>query len=451
MKSKTVFECTECGAEYPRWMGRCSNCGAWNSLEEKTVLEHESKAAKQLLSSSSVDLISLGDIKVDNASRIATKMMELDGVLSGGLIDRQVILISGEPGVGKSTLLLQMLVNLNKQGMKCIYVSGEESASQVAARAQRLFALKDYQDMKFLGGGSIQALLGNLDKENPQVVVVDSIQTVFDEGVSGLPGSLTQVKAATSALVRAAKSEGFILIIVGHINKAGTIAGPKALEHLVDTVLTFEGDSDNDYRMLRAVKNRFGNTGEVGLFLMGEGGLLDAGSTYGFFTENEEGSIGAARTLVLEGNRPLLVEVQALTNPTVFAYPKRVSEGLSMSRLQLVCAILDRFADSKLGNKDVYLRTAGNYPLKQVAGDMSVAAAILSSVKGRTLDNSSLFLGEMNLSGKFHLAPLVLSKMQSHITKLGVKTVYAPTTFKEIKGVKQVKVASAADLLRYLS
>jgi DNA repair protein RadA/Sms len=434
----TVYVCEVCGAEYSKWQGKCNSCNSWNSLVEKQQIAKEVRASKQILGDNA-ELTNLGAVQASGKqARLQTGFVEMDGVLGGGFVDEQVVLLSGEPGVGKSTLLLQIIVNLSKAGKKTLYVSGEESASQVAGRAARLFPKKDYEDVQFLASPGVNSLVNKIEDIKPEFVVVDSIQTIYDESLSSLPGSLAQVKSCTSALVRAAKSAGFILVLVGHITKEGEIAGPKALEHLVDTILQFEGESEGQYRVLRALKNRFGSTGEVGLFLMAEAGLQDMKPEDSLFGGGAEDAVGAAKTLVLEGNRPIVVQVQALTNTTVFAYPKRVAEGVSIARLQLICAILDRFAGTRLGDKDVYVRTAGGYNLRNATSDLAVAAAIISSVNSKSIEGDTLYIGEVSLSGKVFTNSTVLSRLGS-IEKMGISKIFSSSKpDKAGKGVKSV-------------
>ncbi len=443
-----MYVCEVCGSEYSKWQGKCSSCGEWNTLVEKAVVAKEVRASKQILSDNA-ELINLGDAKTSEKNRLVTGFQELDGVLGGGFVDEQVVLLSGEPGVGKSTLLLQILINLSKQGKQCLYVSGEESAGQVAGRASRLFPKSDYAGVQFLASPGVNSLVAKIEDLKPEFVVVDSIQTIFDESLSSLPGSLAQVKSCTSALVRAAKTFGFMLVIVGHITKEGEIAGPKVLEHLVDTILQFEGESEGEYRVLRALKNRFGSTGEVGLFVMSGNGLKDMQPEDNLFDGGSADAVGAAKTMVLEGNRPIIVQVQALTNTTVFAYPKRVAEGLSVARLQLICAILDRFAGTKLGDKDVYVRTAGGYNLRSAVSDLAVAAAIISSVNSKPIAGDTLYIGEISLSGRVNFPNLFVDKL-AKLSKLGIAKVVANLASKAGKPKLQQaqRVGELAELLK---
>lgn len=413
-------------------------------MEEKAVVQREIKATRSLIIGEN-NVEKLGDVNDTNEKRISTTFSEVDLILNGGIVDNQVILISGEPGIGKSTLLLQILVEMSKQGLNCLYASGEESLGQVTNRAARIYPQKDYQDVQFLLSSSLGPLLNQINNVNPDIVVVDSIQTMFDETVAGLPGSLSQVKASTSALVSTAKSQSFRLVIVGHINKDGEIAGPKVLEHLVDTVIRFEGEREGSYRLVRVLKNRFGTTGEVGLLEMSGAGLKDADLEKGVFSGDGESAVGAVKTLVLEGNRPIVVQVQALTNKTVFPYPKRVAEGVSISRLQLICAILDRFAGTKLGDQDVYVRTAGGYDLDATTSDLAIAAAILSSIKQVDVMPGDLFVGELSLGGKVVLPSIVAGKLKN-LEKYGVKRVFTNNSAIDLKKVSLEVVRSLKEL-----
>jgi len=446
MKQKVKYVCSECGTEHPKWMGQCSGCGAWSTLEEQQVLAKETKTAKRILGESSA-VQKLGKINVKNVKRLKTGFDEVDSALAGGLIPDQVVLFSGEPGVGKSTLLLQVAVDVSQSGQLALYASGEESASQIVNRAERLFQKKEYKDVEFVAAPGVHGLVGQIEALKPQFVIVDSIQTMYDESLSSLPGSLSQIKSCTSVLVNAAKQLGFILVLVGHINKEGSIAGPKVLEHLVDTVLQLEGERDGEYRILRVLKNRFGSTGEVGILVMTETGLADMDGSHNIFAGAAEDTIGGAKTLVVEGNRPIIVQVQALTNSTVFAYPKRVAEGLPVSRLQLICAILERFTDVRLADKDVYIRTAGGYRLSDPSTDLAVAAAIISSMKNAKIPQDSLFVGEISLGGKTSIPSAIRNKLDV-VARQNISNIILPKT-KFPAGLKgKVGVEQIADVAR---
>jgi DNA repair protein RadA/Sms len=430
-------------------MGQCNSCGEWNTLEESQISAVEKRAAKMVLVDAAVST-KLSSGGVDFRQRVSTPFNELNDVLGGGFVEDQVILLAGEPGIGKSTLLLQLAVDLKAKNKSVVYVSGEESVSQVGRRANRLFSgeVERYEDIDFMGSLGVGSLIASFDAQKPEFVIIDSIQTMFDETLSSLPGSLAQVKSCTSKLVSAAKSIGFVLVLVGHINKDGGIAGPKVLEHLVDTVLNFEGEREADYRLVRVAKNRFGSTGEVGLLIMTEAGLIDLNSEYNIF-DSGENSPGVARTLVVEGNRPLVLEVQALVTSTVFPYPKRVAEGMPISRLQLICAILDKYAKLNLGDKDVYVRTTGGYSLKGTESDLAIAAAIISSMKSKAYSPNEVFVGELSLGGSVSVSGRIASKFGA-LGKFGMSGVFAPWR-KPVKGIDikpMFKVSAIKSLLK---
>ncbi len=424
-KQKTVYVCENCGNQENKWLGRCPQCGEWNTFEEEQVVENTGKALRAASGGAQPTIKSLSSIDISTQKRFVSGSGEFDLVLGGGFVPGQVILFSGEPGIGKSTLLLQTTIEANKSNLKPLYISAEESESQVAGRAARLFKHQEYEDVSFLAANELGVITAALQSGKYNFVVLDSIQTIYDANLSSLPGTLTQIKTCSSTLIEVAKRENIILVLVGHINKEGNIAGPKVLEHLVDAVLQLEGERSGEYRLLRSLKNRFGPTGEVGLFTMVESGLADMNEMASVLSGSNEAAVGTAKTVSLEGNRAILIEVQALTNETVFAYPKRVAEGISVSRLQLICAILDRFAGAKLGSKDVYVRTAGGYKLQSPIADLAIAAAILSSIKKKQLAADSIYVGELSLSGKIYLSKTQASKLKS-LSKYGVKSIFAP-------------------------
>jgi DNA repair protein RadA/Sms len=405
---KQVYVCSNCGNESPKWVGKCGACGEWNTYVEFKVQKLE-ELADEARSSEEVEVFKLQEVVSKPLTRMATGSEEFDRVLGGGLVSAQVVLISGEPGVGKSTLLMQLTHHFSTSGHNVVYVAGEESPQQIAMRAQRLFP-GDKWDIDLISEPNLDSVIPRLAALRPQLVIVDSIQTVFTRQVSGVAGGLSQIKACTAELVRAAKRNGYVLVIVGHINKSGVVAGPKVLEHLVDTVLQFEGDGEFNYRLLRSDKNRFGPAAEVGIFSMGEKGLQDMNQNDLLFTSGEEGSVGVAKTVQWEGSRPVVVEVQALVQDTVFPYPKRVAEGVPLNRVQLIAAILDKYLKVKLVTKDIYVRTVNNYKLNSAQTDMAIAAAIISSAKGVTVSSGTVFVGELGLNGHFKLATVLAER-----------------------------------------
>jgi len=412
-KDKTIFICSNCGHNEPKWTGKCRMCGEWDTFVEEEVIQEEQKALGSVVSENREVLKLNKDI--DDTKRIQTEFKELDRVLGGGLVNDEVILLSGDPGIGKSTILLQLTQKLSKN-KSILYVSAEESVNQVSLRAKRLFK-KDF-DIDFLGNGQVDLILKSADKLHSDIVIVDSVQTIYDSDSSSLPGSLSQVKASVSKLVYYAKSKNKILILIGHITKEGSVAGPKVLEHLVDCVLQLEGHQNHEYRVLRSLKNRFGSTGEVGLFKMTSDGLIDDPDGATLFTlGSDKPESGVAKTMIIEGSRPIFVDVQALVNKTVYAYPKRVSEGLSSQRSQLITAILENQKVVSLADKDVYLRTSGGYKIKDFSYvDLAIAASIYSSSKNKKVDSSMVFVGEVSLNGKI-TTPSFLERYFDEILK----------------------------------
>lgn len=445
-KSKQVYVCSNCGADSPRWMGKCPSCGEWNTLEEKTLLVKETKVSQMLVGDQG--LVKLGNVDVTQNKKVTTTFSELDVALGGGLVDGQVVLVSGEPGIGKSTLLLQLAVNISQQGIKCLYVSGEESAQQVSGRAARIYPKGEYKELQFLLTSTVDKVFATLQDNDFDLVIFDSIQTISDDDVVGVPGGMAQVKAVAAKMVSLAKQSDFRLLIVGHINKDGDIAGPKVLEHLVDTVLRFEGERDGLYRVVRAVKNRFGGTGEVGILEMTGVGMRDVDLAQGVFAGGGEGEVGAVKTVAFEGNRPIVVQVQALVGRTVFPYPKRVAEGVPISRLQLICAILERYAKISLTEYDVYVRTAGGYSLESATSDLAVAAAIVSAFHQLPVGPDVLCVGELGLSGRLFLPNMYHDRLKS-VSKYGIKRLVSVAGL-ILKGVKLLPVGYVGEIVSAL-
>ena len=446
-KSRKVYTCENCGNQETKWMGKCSNCGEWNTFVEQIIAAKQAQTARAVLESASTEVMKLSSVDPESLTRLPTFSSEFNLVLNGGFVQNQVILFSGEPGIGKSTLLLQTAVGMTNKDVSALYVSAEESASQVAGRAHRIFGEDRLEKLDFLSTGSLAQIMGQMTSGKYKLVVIDSIQTIFDDNLSSLPGSLTQIKSCASSLVSLAKQTDLVLILVGHINKDGNIAGPKALEHLVDSVLQLEGERSGQYRILRSLKNRFGTTGEVGIFNMAEEGMRDVSPEDNVLAGSTEDEVGIAKTIAIEGNRPLLVEVQALTNKTVYAYPKRVAEGLSTARLQLITAILERFAKVDLSDVDIYVRVTGGYKLSSPSSDLGIAAAILSSLKNKKLEAPAAFVGELSLSGKLYLSQQLRNKLGS-ASKLGVEKLFTPGKVKKSRSFKHVQVERLGELLK---
>ncbi|MDA3046307.1 DNA repair protein RadA [Campylobacter sp. VBCF_06 NA8] len=398
-KSKsTLFECQHCGNQQSRWLGKCPDCGAWDSFVElkaeqiKTLKEIEKLEQKKGASGAKA----IDEIQIEDVVRIDTKDAELNLVLGGGLVEGSLVLIGGSPGIGKSTLLLKIAANLASPNSPALYVSGEESASQIKMRADRLGAIN--KNLFLLTEINLNTILDEISSKNYKSVIIDSIQTLYSDKISSAPGSVTQVREITFELMRLAKERGISIFIIGHITKEGSIAGPRILEHMVDVVLYFEGDASKELRILRGFKNRFGSTSEVGIFEMSEKGLISAKDVASkFFTRTKPAS-GSAITVTMEGSRALVVEIQALVCES--SYPKRSATGYDKNRLDMLLALLDRKLEIGLGGYDVFVNVIGGVKISETACDLAVVAAIVSSFKNRPLSKESAFIGEVSLNGE---------------------------------------------------
>ncbi len=396
MRQKTYFSCTECGCQSPKWLGKCPDCGAWNSmLEEQKSLS--SAHGGKILSAKSV-AIPIGEVPPQAETRMSCGISELDRVLGGGLVPGSLVLIGGDPGIGKSTLLLQAMHHLALDGA-VLYVSGEESASQTRLRGERLGVYG--RQLLVLAENSLEEIINQLDRLKPRAVVVDSIQTVWTESLESAPGSVTQVRESAGRLMMFAKGSGIPVFIVGHVTKDGAIAGPRVLEHIVDTVLYFEGDRGHPYRILRAVKNRFGSTNEIGVFEMKSGGLDEVSNPSELFlSERPIDAPGSVVTASLEGTRTLLVEIQALVTASTYGTPRRTSIGVDSNRLALLVAVLEKKAGLHLGGQDIFLNVAGGARLNEPATDLAMMLAVASSHLDRPVPNQTIVFGEVGLAGE---------------------------------------------------
>jgi DNA repair protein RadA/Sms len=399
-KNKSQFICQNCGTVAPRWSGKCEGCGQWNTLVEERADSGVGAApgARKMQSGHAVELVAL-DGAIDEAPRLSTGLAELDRVTGGGFVPGSALLVGGDPGIGKSTLLTQAAAALAKQGHKVVYVSGEEAVAQVRLRARRLDAIEE--NIGLAAETSVENILATLRTgPPPALVIVDSIQTLWTDTVESAPGSVTQVRASAQAMIRYAKKYGTIVVLVGHVTKDGQIAGPRVVEHMVDAVLYFEGEGGHHFRILRGVKNRFGPTDEIGVFEMSDGGLREvANPSELFLGERNANAPGAAVFAGMEGTRPVLVEIQALVAPSTLGTPRRAVVGWDTSRLSMVLAVLEAHCGVRLGQHDVYLNVAGGYRISEPAADMAVAAALVSSLAGVPLPAQSVYFGEISLSG----------------------------------------------------
>lgn len=449
-KAKSRFVCQNCGTSFAKWAGRCENCGEWNTLVEQIVEDAaSSKAAlsRGAASGKKLDAVSIKDIiPSDSASRLATSFPDLDHVLGGGILLGSVNLLAGQPGIGKSTLLMQICSAVASTGHKVLYVSGEESAGQVKLRALRLGASSD--QLHFASSTSGNDIAKTVESAEYDLVVVDSIQTLSLTEISSAPGTVSQVSNCGNLIIRAAKNSNTAVVIVGHVTKDGALAGPKILEHLVDVVLNFEGDRYGGFKTVRAVKNRFGATNELAIFEMAERGLVEVKNPSEALLSERQNTDGSIILATIEGTRPLLVEIQALVNPTSFGYPKRTASGFDLNRLNLLVAVLEKRTKLKLGDKDIFLNVVGGIRLNDSAADLAVCMAIASAAAARKLSSDFVVFGEVGLGGEIR-SVLSPDRRIAEAKKLGFSHALAPAAIKD-KFVLPVKSLRAA-LLEYLN
>lgn len=450
VKTKTVYLCSNCGYDSPKWLGKCPACGEWNSFVEEKIGVSKSKSGRGALVKSSAP-VKLSEIVTSNEQRIRMPSEELNRVLGGGLVTGSLTLIGGEPGIGKSTLLLQNILSIRNR--KILYVSGEESASQLKLRADRLGKLSD--NTYILCETGLEAIFTQLENIEPDLVVIDSIQTICSSEIESAAGSVSQVRECASSLLRFAKESDVPVILVGHINKDGAIAGPKVLEHIVDTVLQFEGDRQYLFRILRSIKNRFGSTSEIGIYEMVQKGLREVKNPSEMLLSDnrEEEMSGIAIGVTIEGARPFLVEVQALVSSAAYGTPQRAVTGFDQRRLNMLLAVLEKRARFKLGQKDVFLNMAGGIKIIDPAIDLAVVAAVMSSNFDLTIPRRTAFVGEVGLSGEIRTVTRIEQRV-SEAQKLGFETIYIPCG--NLKGVKDkfsikiIEVSKVTDMFRSL-
>ncbi len=447
MKFRTVFVCQKCGYEAAKWAGKCPDCGEWNSLVEEVKAQESKKPAARTRSFTqfSSEVIKLAESKAVREERIATHIGEFDRLLSGGLVKGQLTLLAGAPGIGKSTLMLQVAAQLS-QTHKVLYISGEESVNQISGRAQRLGVKGD--NIFLLCETDIQKIVEQVENISPEVLILDSIQTVYHPEFTSSAGTVAQVRECTAELVRLCKPKGIITFVLGHVTKDGELAGPKILEHMVDSVLYFDTEKDNVLRLLRPHKNRFGSTGEIGLFKMTGHGLesVDNPSEYFSQSSRDKALKGRAYSLVLEGSRPLLAEVQALVSPTHYPYPRRVVTGVDLNRCLVLFAALEKHIGLPLDNKDIYVSLAGGVKLKDPALDLAVCAAVISSCKEIAIPFDQVFMAEVGILGQAAKVPLIDRRLEE-AQRLGfAKAFCAPVTKQEKEKLSKLTVAEITDL-----
>jgi DNA repair protein RadA/Sms len=447
-KKKSKFVCQECGYETPKWMGRCPGCGSWNSMVE----EQESKGGWQsapVRVRKSQTAVPITKVEGFNQPRFETGIREYNRVLGGGLVPGSLILVGGDPGIGKSTLLLQSSHALASQGRKVLYVSGEESTEQIRLRADRLGSL--HEELSVLSETDLTVIEDVLNGDPPDLLVIDSIQTMYHPDITSAPGSVAQVRECTGLLMRFAKERGIAVVIVGHVTKSGAIAGPRMLEHMVDTVLYFEGERHHSFRILRAVKNRFGSTNEMGVFEMKEHGLAEVDNPSEIFLEGRPvGVSGTAVTASLEGSRPILVELQALVATTNFPSPKRMATGIDHNRVTMMIAVLEKRLGFVLQNQDAYLNVVGGLRLNEPAIDLAVVMALASSFRDVPLGKHDLYLGEVGLTGEVRAVSRIEQRVRE-AQKMGFHRVFYPAKnsrgWNPPKGMKLIGVSSVQEVL----
>lgn len=427
----SVFFCQSCGYESTKWMGQCPACKEWNTMVEEVIDKKITVTHKQI---TELQVSKLNDVQSSSEERLDTHIKELNRVLGGGIVPGSLVLVGGDPGIGKSTLLLQTCRSLSDQHTSVLYISGEESLQQIKMRADRIGTFSD--DMMLLCETNLDLIQGVIEERRPQVVVVDSIQTMFRENVNSAPGSVSQVREATSVLMRLAKERGIAIFVVGHVTKEGTVAGPRVLEHMVDTVLYFEGDRYAAYRILRAVKNRFGSTNEIGVFEMCQTGLREVPNPSEYMLAGKpQNASGSIVVCTMEGTRPLLVEIQALVCHSAFGMPRRTAAGVDYNRVNLLMAVLEKTVGVKLADQDAYINIAGGMKISEPAVDLGLVLSIISSFRNRPIAEDVICFGEVGLSGEVRSVNMVEQRI-AEARKLGFKQCILPKVC--MKNIQQV-------------
>lgn len=449
-RTKLQYHCQACGSIAPKWTGQCPDCQAWNTLTEMAMVANKRSSNSVGYAGQISDIKNLNEVISENFDRIDTRLAELDRVLGGGLVVGSVVLIGGDPGIGKSTLLLQCIANIAREE-KVLYVTGEESLQQVSMRAKRL-GVGDLP-MPLLAETEVDRIILTANKLKPKIMVIDSIQTIYTETLPGAPGVVSQVRESAQRLVQFSKQSGTALFLVGHVNKEGAIAGPRVLEHMVDTVLYFEGQSDQRYRLLRACKNRFGAVNELGIFAMTEQGLKGVSNPSAIFLSKgiETGS-GSVVTVTWEGTRPMLIEVQALVDESKLANPRRVTVGYEPNRLAMLLAVLNRHCGLFMHDQDVFLNMVGGVKINETAADLSVLMAVISSFQNKKIDNKTIIFGEVGLGGEIRPAQAGLERIKE-AQKHGFERALVPLANKpkkEIAGIEVKAVSNLKEAVEYL-
>lgn len=444
-KIQTIYGCSQCGAQFPKWSGRCLDCGAWSSLKEETIDQKNMEKKKQKISPAKT--IDLNEIKTEKENRIKTNISELDRVLGGGIVPGSLILLSGEPGIGKSTIVAQIANAIQKNNL-VFYASGEESAFQIKARLERLKC--ETKNTKFLNETNVEKIISAAEQENPVLLIIDSIQTIYSSQVEAEAGNISQIRASAAQFLEIAKQKDIAVILIGHITKDGSIAGPKSLEHIVDTVIQLEIENTHNYRILRTTKNRFGSTNELGVFEMTGDGFKEIKNTSAIFLEtNEEKISGSVISCIMEGTRPFMVEIQALVTKTVFGYPQRKASGFDLNRLQVLSAVLTKRAGVNLANQDIILNAVGGLKINDPALDLAACLAITSSLLNQVIDRKTIILGEVGLGGEIRN----VSKLEQRLKeaeKLGFNKAIIPSVDIKSDKIKLIKIKNIPEAIKQL-
>ena len=449
---KIVFFCQECGYESAKWMGQCPGCKAWNTFVEEPVSTVKKSTGAAARLTGRAEPMLLKDIRLDEDERKTTEIGELDRVLGGGIVPGSLVLVGGDPGIGKSTLLLQVCRNLSQDGNSVLYISGEESLGQIRLRANRIGTFND--KMQLLCETNLDTVRQVMERLKPEVAIIDSIQTMFSEEVGSAPGSVSQVRESTNVLMQIAKGLGITIFIVGHVTKEGNVAGPRVLEHMVDTVLYFEGDRHASYRILRAVKNRFGSTNEIGVFEMKESGLQEVSNPSEYLLDGRpENASGCVVACSMEGTRPILVEIQALVCQSNFGIPRRTAVGTDFNRVNLLMAVLEKKVGLHLASSDAYVNIAGGMKMTEPAIDLGICLAIVSSVKDIVIPDGLMAFGEIGLSGEVRAVSMAGQRVKE-AKKLGFDTVILPevcrSSVEKTEGIRLVFVKRIQDAISYI-
>ena len=446
---KTTFFCQNCGHEENKWLGQCPMCKEWNTFVEESVSFAKTSVAKQM---KEADVVLLKDVETNQEDRIQTEIKELDRVLGGGIVPGSLVLVGGDPGIGKSTLLLQVCQKLGELKKQILYISGEESLKQIKLRANRMGEFSG--DIYLFCETNLEVIRAVIEKRKPEVVIIDSIQTMYSENVASAPGSVSQVRESTNVFMQLAKGLGISIFIVGHVTKEGTVAGPRVLEHMVDTVLYFEGDRHASYRILRGVKNRFGSTNEIGVFEMRQNGLVEVENPSEFMLSGKpEHASGSIVACSMEGTRPILIEIQALVCNSNFGMPRRTAAGTDYNRVNLLMTVLEKRAGLHLANYDAYVNIAGGIKMNEPAIDLAIVLAIVSSYQNKPISEKMIVFGEVGLSGEVRAVSMPEQRV-AEAKKLGFETCILPAVsadvVKNIKGIEIIGVKNISEAIQYV-